>query len=386
MSFKELKVSRPVKENLEDNDITDPTEVQKKAIPEVFKGKDLLVESETGSGKTLAFSLPIIEQVSGDETEALVLSPTRELAKQITAEIEMASDSTEAVTIYGGVSYEPQIEGAKTADIIVGTPGRVLDLLKQGKIDVDHLEYFVLDEADRMLDMGFQDELEAIIDFLPDERQNLLFGATIPRQLKKMCDRYSIDPETIRIKSSHNTRNLDEKYVNVKNHNKLSYLYTFLEKRDRDLSIVFCKTKNTTRWLADKLRKNDIDAQEMNGDMSQHQREETLEKFENSGESEDSSRSSESTDSSSGEINVIVATDVAARGIDVDDVTHVFNYDVPDTADTYTHRVGRAGRQGREGEAITLLESNDHQKFRKIKRELDIPRIDEKPKLKDAQV
>lgn len=368
MSFKELNISRPVKENLESNGITEPTEVQQKAIPKVFEGKDLLVESETGSGKTLAFSLPIIEKASGNETEALVLSPTRELAKQITAEIEMASDTTEAVTIYGGVSYEPQIEGAKTADIIVGTPGRVLDLLKQGKIDVDHLEYFVLDEADRMLDMGFQDELEAIIDFLPDERQNLLFGATIPRQLKKMCDKYDIDPEIIRIEPGEHTRNLDEKYVNVKNHNKLSYLYTFLEKRDRDLSIVFCKTKNTTRWLADKLRKNGIDAQEMNGDMSQHQREETLEKFEN------------------GKINVIVATDVAARGIDVDDVTHVFNYDVPDTADTYTHRVGRAGRQGREGEAITLLESNDHQKFRKIKQKVDIPSIDEKPELEDAQV
>jgi ATP-dependent RNA helicase DeaD len=326
-----------------------------------------MVESETGSGKTLAFSLPIIESVSGKETEALVLSPTRELAKQITAEIEMASD-TDVVTIYGGVSYEPQIKGAKNADIIVGTPGRVLDLLKQGKIDVDHLEYFVLDEADRMLDMGLQDELEAIIDFLPEERQNLLFGATIPRSLKKMCDRYSIDPETIRIESSHHTRNLDEKYINVDNHNKLSHLYTFLEKRDRDLSIVFCKTKNTTRWLADKLRKNGIDAQEMNGDMSQHQREETLEKFEN------------------GDINVIVATDVAARGIDVDNVTHVFNYDVPDTADTYTHRVGRAGRQGREGEAITLLENKDHKKFRRIKKKLDIPRIDEKPQLKDASV
>jgi ATP-dependent RNA helicase DeaD len=368
MNFKELNISRPVKENLEANEITEPTEVQEKSIPRIFNGKDLLVESETGSGKTLAFSLPIIEQSSGDNTQALVLSPTRELAKQITAEIEMASNSTEAVTIYGGVSYEPQIEGAKTAEIIVGTPGRVLDLLKQGEIKLGNLEYFVLDEADRMLDMGFQDELEAIIEFLPDERQNLLFGATIPRQLKKMCDKYDIDPETIRIEPGQHTRNLDEKYINVKNNNKLSYLYTFLEKRDRDLSIVFCKTKNTTRWLADKLRKNGIDAQEMNGDMSQHQREETLEKFEN------------------GKINVIVATDVAARGIDVDNVTHVFNYDVPDTADTYTHRVGRAGRQGREGEAVTLLENNDHQKFRKIKNKVDIPRIEEKPELKDANV
>ncbi len=360
MNFKDLKITKDIVQNLEEEGITEPTEVQEKSIPKIFEGKDLLVESETGSGKTLAFSLPIMVEVSGDETQTLVLSPTRELAKQISAEIDMASGkSVETVTIYGGVDYEPQVQGAKTANIIVGTPGRVLDLLKQGKINADPLEFFVLDEADRMLDMGFQDELEQIISFLPDERQNLLFGATIPRQLKKMCDRYDIDPETIRIEASHHTRNLDEKYIDTKSHKKLSTLYTLLEKRDRDLSVVFCRTKNTTRWLADKLRKNGIDAQELNGDMSQHQREDTVEKFEN------------------GEFRVIVATDVAARGLDIDAVSHVFNYDVPDTADTYTHRVGRAGRQGRKGEAITLLESDDHNQFRKIKGKKDgITRMD----------
>ncbi|MFB6116629.1 MAG: DEAD/DEAH box helicase [Candidatus Nanosalina sp.] len=369
MSFSDLGISTSVIEKLSYMDITEPTEVQEKSIPVIFEGKDVLVESETGSGKTLAFSLPIIENISGGEVKALVLTPTRELAKQVEDEISSAGDEDiETVTIYGGVSYEPQIQGAKKANIVVGTPGRVLDLLKQDKIDVESLEYFVLDEADRMLDMGFQDELEQIIDFLPEKRQNLLFGATIPRQLKKMCDRYDIDPETIRIEQTEHTRNLDEKYMNVQRDEKLSTLYTLLKERDRDLSIVFCQTKNTTRWLADKLRKNDIDAHELNGDMSQNQREKTLEKFEN------------------GEIKVIVATDVAARGIDVDRVTHVFNYDVPDKADTYTHRIGRAGRQGREGEAITLLEKNDHQKFRKIKNKLDIPRADEDLDLKDANI
>ncbi|MFB6292044.1 MAG: DEAD/DEAH box helicase, partial [Candidatus Nanohaloarchaea archaeon] len=360
MSFQELNISDDIISNLEKEGITEPTEVQERSIPKVFTGKDVLVESETGSGKTLAFSLPIIEQVSGDRTQALVLSPTRELAKQITAEIDMASgESVETVTIYGGVSYDPQIEGAKTANIVVGTPGRVLDLLKQDKLQVGDLDYLVLDEADRMLDMGFQDELEAIIDFTPEQKQNLLFGATIPRDLKKMCDKYSIDPETIRIKRKEHTRNLEEKYIDTKSNRKLSTLYTLLRKRDRDLSIVFCRTKNTTRWLADKLRKNGIEAQELNGDMSQHQREETVEKFENR------------------EFRVIVATDVAARGLDIDDVTHVFNYDVPDTADTYTHRVGRAGRQGRKGEAITLLEKKDYDQFRRIKRKKkDISRMD----------
>jgi len=360
MSFKDLMISKPVAQRLQEHGITEPTEVQKKSIPKVFEGEDVLVESETGSGKTFAFSLPVIEQVEGSETQALVLSPTRELAKQITAEIEKAAgDDVGVVTIYGGVSYKPQIEGAKTSSIVVGTPGRVLDLLDKGHLDVSNLDFFVLDEADRMMDMGFQDELESILEYCPDQRQNLLFGATIPRQLKKMCDKYGIDPEIIRIKKSRHTRNLDEKYIDCDSNRKLSTLYTLLEERDRDLSIVFCRTKNTTRWLADKLRMNGIDAQELNGDMSQHQREETVEKFEDR------------------EFRVVVATDVAARGIHIDNVTHVFNYDVPDTPDTYTHRVGRAGRQGAEGEAILLLEKDQHSQFRQIKRKKDnIKRMD----------
>lgn len=360
MSFGELGISSDVVQKLSYMDIEEPTEVQERSIPEVLDGKDLLVESETGSGKTLAFGLPMIEEVSGEDVKALVLTPTRELAKQVEDEVSGASDgSIETVTIYGGVDYQPQIDGAERSNIVVGTPGRVLDLLKRGDLDCSKIDYFTLDEADRMLDMGFQDELEQIIDFLPEERQNLLFGATIPRELTKMCERYGIDPETIRIEKSEHTRNLDAKYLNVDGDRKLSTLIALLEKRNRDLSIVFCRTKNTTRWLADKLRKNNVDAQELNGDMSQNQRESTVGEFED------------------GEINVIVATDVAARGIDIDNVTHVFNYDVPDTADTYTHRIGRAGRQGREGEAITLLEKSDHQKFRKIKNKLDIPRMEE---------
>lgn len=361
MKFEDLDISEDITENLEENGITEPTEVQKQSIPKIMEGKDLLVESETGSGKTLAFSLPMMEKVSGEETQALILSPTRELAKQISAEIDMASGkSVETVTIYGGVSYDPQIQGAKTANIIAGTPGRVLDLLKKGKIETENLEYFVLDEADRMLDMGFQDELEQIISFLPEERQNLLFGATIPKGLKKMCDRYDIDPEIIRIEQTEHTRNLEEKYIDAKSNRKLSTLYTLLKERETDLSIVFCATKNTTRWLADKLRKNGIDAHELNGDMSQNQREKVVDDFEDK------------------KYKVIVATDVAARGLDIEDVTHVFNYDVPDTPDTYTHRVGRAGRQGEKGEAITLLEQDDHNQFRRIKKRHDkkIERID----------
>ncbi len=352
MGFKELGISDEVIQKLNDEGIEEPTDVQERSIPAVNEGKDVLVESETGSGKTFAFSLPIIEEVSGDRTQALILSPVRELAKQINREIEKVSgDEVETVTIYGGVSYKPQIEGGKKAGIVVGTPGRILDLLKQGKLNVDDIDYFVLDEADRMLDMGFQDELEAIIDFLPKDRQNLLFGATIPRDLERLCEKYSIEPETIRIEDTIHTRNLEQKYIDVKPHKKLSTLYTLLKERERDLSLVFCQTKATTRWLADKLRKNGINAQELNGDMSQHQREKEVKKFKEK------------------DTHVIVATDVAARGLHIDDITHIFNYDVPDTPDTYTHRIGRAGRQGEEGEAITLLEKDDHRKFRKIHKE-----------------
>ncbi|MDY6777517.1 MAG: DEAD/DEAH box helicase [Candidatus Nanohaloarchaea archaeon] len=207
MTFEELGIDTHIIEKLNEEGITEPTEVQSESIPVIKDGKDVMVESETGSGKTFAFSLPIIEAVEGDRTQALILSPTRELAKQIAAEIDkVADDTVETVTIYGGVSYDPQIEGAKTANIVVGTPGRTLDLLKQKKLDVSSIEFFVLDEADRMLDMGFQDELEAIIDFIPQYRQNLLFGATIPHDLKELCEKYSIDPETIRIKSERQTR------------------------------------------------------------------------------------------------------------------------------------------------------------------------------------
>lgn len=359
-TFSELGISQGTVERLEAEGITEPTEVQERSIPLIQQGSDVMAESETGSGKTFAFSLPIIEAVDGGQVQALILSPVRELAKQITAEIDkVAGDDVETVTIYGGVSYRPQIEGANRANIVVGTPGRVLDLLNQGKLDLRSLDFFVLDEADRMLDMGFQDELESIIGYCPEERQNLLFGATIPRDLKELCEKYKIDPEVVRVEKEEHTRNLVEKFIDVDSDRKLSTLYTLLKKRERDLSLVFCRTKNTTRWLAEKLRKNGIDAQELNGDMSQHQREELVEEFK------------------AKDVQVIVATDVAARGLHIDDISHVFNYDVPDTPDTYTHRIGRAGRQGEEGEAITLLEKDDHNTFRKITRvHKDIERMD----------
>ncbi len=361
VTFEDLGVSPEIVERLKQDGIEHPTKVQEETIKPVFEGEDVLAESETGSGKTLCFALPIIQNVTNnDETQALVLAPTRELAKQNAKEFKkFALDHVDVLTIYGGVSYKPQIEGAKTANVVVGTPGRVLDLLNQGKLDVSNIDYFVLDEADRMLDMGFRDELEGIMDYCPPQRQDLWFSATIPRKLRDMVDKYQLDPIVKKIKRTKHTRNLEEKYVDVKPNRKLSMLYTLLKDRDRDLSLVFCRTKNTTRFVAKVLRDNGIDAQELNGDMSQHQREQMVEKFKNKN------------------VQVIVATDVAARGLHIDDITHVFNYDVPDTVDTYTHRIGRSGRQGAEGEAITLLEKDQHHLFRKITRvRRDIEKMD----------
>jgi ATP-dependent RNA helicase DeaD len=363
MTFADLDIQDDIVAKLEEDGITHPTEVQRKSVPHIRAGEDVMAESETGSGKTLAFGLPILEQVSGDRTQALILSPTRELAKQIAKEFNRyGPDDMEVVTIYGGVSYEPQIEGAKTANIVVGTPGRVLDLLEQGKLDVSEIDWFVLDEADRMLDMGFQDELEGIMRHCPADRQDLLFGATIPRNLKNLVEKYRIDPVTVRVEREKHTRNLQEKYLDVQSNRKLSALYTLLKDRERDLSLVFCRTKDTTRFVAKVLRANGINAQELNGDMSQHQREELVDRFK---------------DMDDDDVQVVVATDVAARGLHIDNITHVFNYDVPDTADTYTHRIGRAGRQGADGEAVTLLEKDDHNLFRKITRHhKDIEKMD----------
>jgi ATP-dependent RNA helicase DeaD len=352
MDFHDLTISDAIIQNLNDKGITEPTEIQERSIPVVMDGTDVLAESETGSGKTLAFGLPIMEQVSGSDVKALILTPTRELAKQIDKEFnKFAPDSIETVLIYGGVSYKPQIEGAKTANVCIGTPGRVLDLLKQGKLNIDQLEYFILDEADRMMDMGFQDELEAIMEFCPRYRQNLLFGATIPRDIKRLCDKYGIDPEIIRVEQKEHTRNLQQRYIDVKPNRKLSMLYTLIKERGDDLCLVFCRTKSSTRFVAKTLKANGIKAKALNGDMSQRQREDVVKKFKEK------------------KIKVVVATDVAARGIHIDNISHVFNYDVPDTADVYTHRIGRTGRQGEEGEAITLLEKDDHRTFRKIHRE-----------------
>jgi ATP-dependent RNA helicase DeaD len=369
-SFNDLGVPDKLIDKLETRSITEPTDIQEKAIPPIMDGEDMLAEAETGSGKTLAFGLPLMMNITDrNEIQAIVLAPTRELAKQVAAVLKDCTGEDHVATIYGGVSYDPQIQAAKKANICVGTPGRVLDLCKQGHLDLSNVAYFVLDEADRLLDMGFVDDIEAIMSFCPDKRQTLFFSATIPRKLQKFYKKYTDDAEVIRIEKTHHTRNLEQYFIDVKPNEKLSTLYTLIKERENELCLVFCRTKDTTRFVAKTLRNNGVKAKALNGDLSQPKREEVVEQFKNR------------------EFKVIVATDVAARGIHIENITHVFNYDVPDTPETYTHRIGRTARQGAKGEAITLLEKDDHRTFRKIHRDnREIDRMQDTPDLQPVDI
>lgn len=370
MDFNQLDVPEKLVEKLANHGITEPTDVQKNAIPPILDGADVLAEAETGSGKTLAFGLPLMMNITNkEEIQAIILAPTRELAKQVSAVLKEYTGEDHVVTVYGGVSYDPQIQGAKRANICVGTPGRIIDLCQKGHLDLSNVEYFVLDEADRLLDMGFVDDIEEIMSFCPEQRQTLFFSATIPRKLQKFYEKYTEDAEVIRIEKTHHTRNLEQYYVDVKPNKKLSLLYSLIEERENDLCLVFCRTKNTTRFVAKTLRHNGIAAKALNGDLSQPKREELVNRFKDK------------------EFKVIVATDVAARGLHIENITHVFNYDVPDTPETYTHRIGRTARQGNKGEAITFLEKDDHGTFRKIHRDnRDIERMEDKPALQSVEI
>ncbi len=351
MEFEELGISNELVQKLSQHGITEPTQIQQKTIPLIANGRDVLAEAETGSGKTLAFGLHSMETVSGSDIKTVILSPTRELARQVAKEFEKFGGSNiETALIYGGVGYDRQIQEARKANICVGTPGRILDLLKRGDLDFSHAETFILDEADRLLDMGFIDDIEKIMSFCPDNTQNLFFSATLPSSLRRLYEKHTENAETVKIERKHHTRNLTQRYCSIRKNQKLSVLYTLLQDAD-GLSLVFCRTKSTTRFVAKVLRHNGINARALNGDLSQNKREKVVRNLKNEN------------------LQVVVATDVAARGLHIDNISHVFNYDVPDTPETYTHRIGRTGRMGSQGDAITLLSENDHQTFRRIHQE-----------------
>jgi ATP-dependent RNA helicase DeaD len=332
---------------LEKHGITTATPIQKEIIPAIFDGRDVLAQSETGSGKTLSFALPLIEQlIRRDGLKALVLAPTRELVVQIAAEFIKFSEGKHlgVTAVYGGVSMNTQRKKFDTTNIVVATPGRLLDFLNRGELHLDQVKWLVLDEADRMLDMGFIRDIDKIMHYLPKERQSLLFSATISKEIAKLSSRYLKNPVSVSFEPSVKPQFLQQTYYQTTKEQRVPLLVHLL-KADRDLALVFCNRKHITKKLAQQLTREGIPAKCLNGDMSQPQRERVTEDFKKK------------------KISVLVATDVAARGLHIDDVTHVYNFEIPREVESYTHRVGRTARAGKKGEAISLIAGDEDRQF-----------------------
>jgi superfamily II DNA/RNA helicase len=344
-SFADLGVSEPVCAVLEGKGFTAPFPVQAMVIPEALEGRDLTVRAPTGSGKTLAFALPTVEFLHEPHgfPGALVLAPTRELAVQITEEVTPLGEALglKVAVAYGGVPLDRQAKKAAVADFLVATPGRLLDLMRQRLIDLGKLEVLILDEADRMLDMGFIPQVEAILKGIPEERQTMLFSATLDGEIARLANKMTRSPGLIETEDDPGTdialsERLEQSFVAVEPSNRTETLIE-LVKDEKDLVLVFCRTKRGAARLTERINKMGMPAKELHGDLSQSIREKTLKSF------------------ADGKTRVLIATDVASRGIDLEDIGLVVNFDPPDDHDTYTHRVGRTARAGRTGRAITMV-------------------------------
>ncbi len=349
-----MNIDKRILSAMKDMSLKIPTEIQRKVLPVAVEGKDLIGQSMTGSGKTLAFAIPILQRVEcGAGLQALVLAPTRELTMQIASEMKKIGKNTRAsiCEIYGGVSIEPQIRKLRGADIVIGTPGRILDHLGRRTIDFRAVKILVLDEADRMLDMGFIDDIRRIIGALPRKRQTMLFSATIPEDVYRISRNYMDNPVRLVAQTEVPLEKLKQSYYDVRAEDKISLLVHLIKKEKPTLAMVFCGTRHTTDFLADILFRNGIEAKAIHGGLTQERRTNILEGFH------------------SGRPHILVATDVAARGLDIKNVTHIFHFDSPKTTDDYKHRIGRTARIGKEGKSLLLLSQRDHALFRKILRE-----------------
>lgn len=330
---------------------TEPTQIQEEAIPPIMQGSDVIGESATGSGKTLVFGCGIIEQVVPNQgLQALILTPTRELAEQVRGAIEKLScqKPLKIISVYGGVSIDPQINDLRSADVVVATPGRLLDHLQRGTINTSRIRLLVLDEADRMLDMGFIEDVEHIIQACPRERQTLFFSATISSYIKDLANRYMHDPVLVSAEKMVDPNKLKQVYYDVERNIKLSLLAHLLRNEKRGLVMVFCNTRRTTDFVVKNLRANSIRATVIHGGMTQNKRTLNIKLFNN------------------GKAGVLVCTDVAARGLHIDNVSHIYNYDIPKEPNDYVHRIGRTARAGEEGKVINLLCNYDYENFSRI--------------------
>ncbi|MBX4212513.1 DEAD/DEAH box helicase [Candidatus Pacearchaeota archaeon] len=358
--FKQLGLSEGMLHAIKSAGFSEPSEIQEKTIPLVVSGKDVIGSSATGSGKTLAFGAGIIDKVKrGGGIQALVLVPTRELAEQVALNLRRFSHylGLNVREIYGGVGMEPQIRGLRNTDIVVGTPGRILDHLQRRTLNLSKVKYLVLDEADRMLDMGFIRDVESILKSCPQPRQTMLFSATISNEIRRIADRHMKDPEFVAVNNQVDPSKLYQVYYDVTSDIKFSLLVHLLKLEKNGVVMVFCNTRRNVDRLTQALHEQNIHAMAIHGGLSQNRRSSTLQSFHER------------------ETLILVCTDVAARGLDIKDVSHVYNFDIPTVDTDYIHRIGRTARAGKEGKAISFVAQGDHTEFRQISRSLPIEKL-----------
>ena len=358
-SFADLGVSRTVISSLSRAGISQPFAIQRAVIGDAIAGRDVIAKSPTGSGKTLAFGIPLVERIAADDPRpaALVLAPTRELATQIVDEIRgiAYARALRVTAVYGGAGLVKQAKDAAGSHVLVATPGRLEDLLARGAFSLDRIQMLVLDEADRMLDMGFRPAIDRIVAACPQRRQTLFFSATLDGEAGRIASQYAHDPVTHQHGPVARRANaeIEHRFVQIAHEHRVQALVREL-RRDRDLTLVFVRTKRGADRLIKRLSAHGVKAVAMHGNKSQRQREQALARFE------------------SGAVDTLVATDVAARGLDVERISHVINFDPPDDSETYVHRIGRTGRAGRKGIGITLLSPEQHREITHLAGQLGI--------------
>ena len=347
LKFNEFNLSASLLAEIEKAGFVEASPIQEQTIPLALEGKDVIGQAQTGTGKTAAFGLPTLEKIDVDNTviQALVIAPTRELAVQSQEELFRfgRSKGVKVRSVYGGSSIEKQIKALKSgAHIVVGTPGRLLDLIKRKALKLNHIETLILDEADEMLNMGFLEDIEAIISRVPENRQTLLFSATMPEPIKRIGVQFMKEPEHVKIAAKELTTELvDQYYIRVKEQEKFDTMTRLMDVEQPELAIVFGRTKRRVDELTRGLKIRGFRAEGIHGDLDQNKRLRVLRDFKN------------------GNLDVLVATDVAARGLDISGVTHVYNYDIPQDPESYVHRIGRTGRAGKSGQSITFVAPNE---------------------------
>ncbi len=368
MKFEDFNFKPELAKAIKDAGFREPSPIQKEAIPLILAGEDLIGQAHTGTGKTAAFVLPILNNLKCDgSVEALIITPTRELAMQVSDEVYRFGQTLgiKSATVYGGASYNRQIEHIKSASVVVATPGRLIDLLESKKINIDPA-IVVLDEADEMLDMGFLDDIKRIFSFLPSRRQTLLFSATMSKEIKVLAEKILYEPKSVTITQTEVTNaNIKQEFYVVDEREKDDALRRLIDYYNPKRSIIFCRMRREVDRLAMALNAIGYNCKGLHGDMNQREREVTIRDFKK------------------GSLEILIATDVAARGLDVNDVSHVFNYHIPFDSQSYVHRIGRTGRAGKDGIAISLVTPEEFRSLQKIQKSVgsvivakEIPRIE----------